>query len=394
MVVLDRNGPRSNCSAGNAGWIAPSFSAPLPQPGRLRDAFRWILTRKTGPLLVDLHSLPALAPWLWRFARHCGASEFRRGLAALARLNRPTMQLYDRLAADGIGFEMHADGILFAFLRSGELERDFGEVAHLEEFGFQPPERLSGDDVRDLEPALDPAVVGGFFLRRERHVRPESLLEGVTEKLKELEVEFRHSEAALRLVERNGAVEFVETEKGTVAGDVYILAAGAHSGELARSVGTHLPVQAGKGYGVTWQSSGIGIRRPLYLGDAKVACSPFHDALRISGLLELSGVNDRFVSGRIQRLLGAARPYLRRELRTMDRGRNGRSEWMGLRPLTPDGLPIIGRLARPENVFVATGHGMLGLTLGPVTGRATAALADGVEPEVDLAPFAPDRFRL
>ncbi len=179
----------------------------------------------------------------------------------------------------------------------------------------------------------------------------------------------------------------VVTTGGEVPGDRFLIASGAWSASLARMAGFHLPVQCGKGYSVTVTEPAVRLRRPLYLGEAKLGVTPFRNALRIAGTMELAGISEALDPRRLEAIRASADQFL-------VGWRQGKSEeeWAGMRPVTPDGLPAIGRAPGYDNLYVATGHAMLGVTLAPATGVAMAELIHSGNADVDLRPFDPNRF--
>jgi len=385
VIVVDRDEPGIGCSRSNAGWICPSLSAPLPSPD-LGLASLASTLHPNSPLHIDVRAMPQLAPWLWRFWRNCNARDFSRGVDALAALNAHTMQAFDAWAADGINFEMHRAGMLWAFRDPRHIERSARDVAALAALGYRAPAPMDGRQLRALEPDLGEAVTGGFVVEGERHVRPESLIQGLVQRLPELGVELRSGVTVLGGPASSGILNGLNASNGDVRGDLFVLAAGAWSGRLAASLGTPLPVQAGKGYSITVPAAMPSLRRALYLPEAKVAVSPFDGALRIAGTMELSGLNTRLDHRRIHALQRSAERYF---TAAPDWSRGER--WVGARPITPDGLPLIGRLPGFRNVFVATGHGMLGVTLAPATAEFLAELMDPNYSASAPNPFDPAR---
>lgn len=386
VIVVDKDEPGAGASRGNAGWIVPSLSGPVPQPGLVWTSLKWML-RPDSPLYIQPAALPRLLGWLWSFWRHCNAAAYGAGLAAVARLNRDTMDLFDRLAEAGVAFEMHRSGLLFVFAKPGSLDHLLSDLAAIERFGFGPARRLSADEVRELEPALRSDVAGGVLAEHDRHVRPESLVAGLVDWLRARGVRFLVPRRATSWKVKNGRVLGIDTDRGYLAADQVLLAGGAETGLLARQAGFRLPMQAGKGYSLTVERPRLVLRRPLYLEEARIACSPFDGALRISGTMELSGINRRLDPRRVEALSRNADRYL-----PGWREGDGVSVWTGMRPLLPDGLPAIGRAPGYENLFVAVGHAMLGVTLGPATAVAVADLMTRGESGYDLRPFDPGRF--
>jgi D-amino-acid dehydrogenase len=257
----------------------------------------------------------------------------------------------------------------------------------MERYGYPPARWLRGPELRTEEPVVSDAVVAGLLAPAERHVRPESLVRGLVRRLEEGGVAVQSGAAVRGFTRSNGRVSGVQTAKCRLPASYVVLAAGVWTAPLAALVGVRLPLEAGKGYSVTMASGSIAITRPLYCAEARVGLSPYQGAVRVLGTMELSGVNTTLNRRRIAALKAAPRGYLRDW-----RVAHVQEEWTGLRPLTPDGLPVIGPAPAAENVVIATGHAMLGITLGPATGEAVADIVGG-QTDVDLlAPFRADRF--
>ncbi len=386
VTVYDKGHPGAACSAGNAGWVVPSFSGPLPGPGLVAGTLR-SMVNPASPVYVRPRLDLDLARWLWGFWRHCNLRDYEAGYEAIATLNRRTMACFDALEADGVEFEMHRTGLLFAFLSQASLDHHRDDLGRLPRHGFAPPRELSGAEVRQMEPGLSPAVIGGLFLEGERHVRPETLAGGLAHRLAGLSAQIRPGVEVTGVVRRTSEARAVVTREGEVAADRVLLAAGAWSGILARRIGFALPLLPGKGYSVTVTRPALRLGRALHLSEARVACSPFHDALRVAGTVEIASVTAGVTRPRIAAIRNAASRYLK----DWARG-DGEVEWMGMRPFLPDGLPAVGRAPGFDNVYVAAGHGMLGITLAPATGAAVADLMVRGRADLDLAPFDPGRF--
>ena len=386
VTVLDKGQPGEGAAWGSAGWITQMLSAPLPAPGLVGTSLKWML-RGDSPLYIKPWADSGLPKWLWNFWRHCNRRDHETGLKAMAALTEHTMTLYDQLAKDGIEFEMEKAGLLFVFTSEEALQYTLDELRAMERYGYSSPPVLDGDSVRDAEPALTEAVVGGMLVESERHVRPELLTTGLSRRLAEFGTSLR-SETEVTGVERQGSrMTSVVTTGGDVPGDHFLIAGGAWSASLARMAGFHLPVQSGKGYSVTITEPAVRLRRPLYLGEAKLGVTPFRNALRIAGTMELGGISEALDPRRLDAIRAAADRFLI----GWRQGKN-EEEWTGMRPVTPDGLPAMGRAPGYDNLYVATGHAMLGVTLAPATGVVMAELIHSGKTDVDLRPFDPNRF--
>jgi D-amino-acid dehydrogenase len=196
----------------------------------------------------------------------------------------------------------------------------------------------------------------------------------------------RESTSVDRFVVAGGRVVAAETAAGRLEAEEFVVAAGAWTPLLLRSLGLRVPIEAGRGYAMTISAPQQNLRRPTYLAEARIACTPYPTALRLAGTMEFSSIDDPPRPRRFKAISRGADHYLR--------GWRGgvESEWVGPRPVTPDGLPVIGRVGRFSNLVIAGGHAMLGLTLAPTTAVAVADLVCDGRSRYELAAFTPDRF--
>lgn len=383
LVERDRCGAAA--SLGNAGWVTPGLSAPIPAPGVVRQALRWMLDSES-PFLIRPRADLEFFRWGVRFARSCARPAHRAGTAALLALAHDTPELFRDLRRDGVQFEMHEDGLLFLALSEEALGEWVELYEDLHALGFDGDVTvLDRAEVEELEPAVGDAACG-MLATRECHVRPETLVAGLAAWLRDTGVRIHEYATVTRLRPAGGGWS-VESEGGRIDVDQVVVAAGVWTREVLAPLGVRVPIEAAKGYSVTAHGPGLPPERPLYLTEAKVGASPFDGALRLAGTLELGGFDLRVDGTRVNAVARAASAYLR-DWRPVD----GRVDWAGLRPLAPDGLPIIGEVPGYPGLFVATGHGMLGITLAPATGEALAPLVMRGERPPELAPLGLERF--
>ena len=425
-VIIESSTLGSGCSLGNAGWVFPSKSTPLAKPGLTLQSLQWML-RRDRPLHIKPFSLVALAPWLARFRSHCNHTDYKRGIAALAALNAVTMDRYDELAADGVQFEYSELGLLMAFRDPEEAEDarksaalvaaakaasgavsgaasggapgnasgNASGAAFAAESGAESRMASGGSNCHELdeaelyeyEPLLRPGFSVGLFLDEGRHVRPETLMAGLGSSLRASGVEIHEGVRANGFRSEGQRVTAVVTSEGDLEVDAVVLAAGAQTAGLSRMVGSPIPLIAGKGYSVTIEQPTNQLRQALLLGGALIGLSPYKGALRFAGTLELSGINNRMDMARV-------RSIRRQVSRALDvpEAREGGRAWMGMRPLVPDSLPVMGKLPSCENAYINTGHQMSGITLAPSSGWALAGLMLEGKARVELEVFAADRF--
>jgi glycine/D-amino acid oxidase-like deaminating enzyme len=365
--LVERRTVGSAASRGNAGWVCESHSAPIPAPGIMSYAVR-SLGRPNSPLYLRPFPDPAFAAWLWRFWRSTDQRRFEAGYRAVAQLNQDTLSLYDRLAEADVATTLRRVGMVHAFTSRTAAVRLRASQARSAAGRYDLGEDIvEGAAAAALDPALSGAVQAAYL------VPGEAVVTG-----------FR--------LESNRVVA-VETSAGPIASTAVAVTAGMWSRKLLLSqLQIRLPLQAGKGY-----SFGVELdpapQHALYLGDSKIAVTPIGRTTRIAGTMELSGNNTRMDWRRIVAIARSSTAYLGSWFDDEDDlATRIHDPWVGARPLLPDGLPVIDRIASYRNAYLATGHGMLGVTLGPVTGKSLAELiVTGRRPAV-LDPFSFDRL--
>ena len=386
VTVIDRDRCGASTSSGNAGWVTPGLAAPVPAPGVVRQALRWMFDPES-PFLVRPRLDPGFLGWGIRFWRACGEARHTAGLRATLDLARPTNELFDAMEADGVDFEMHRDGLLYLVRSAEAVESWRAMYDELAALGFDGQvELLDREGVRALEPGVADAVEAGLIARVERHVRPESLVGGLRRALLGRGVRIEESAVVTEIIGMRDGWR-IRTAAGAIDADRVVVAAGVWSRELLAPLGLRLPLEAAKGYSITAPANGGAPHHPLYLTEIKVGVSPFDGAVRLAGTLELAGLNLDVDHRRVRALSRHAAEYV-----DGLRPARGAVEWAGLRPITSDGLPVIGEVPGRPGLFVATGHHMLGVTLGPATGEALAPLVLEDRLADVLKPLTPGRF--
>ena len=386
VTVLEGGPGPSGASLVNAGWICPGHADPLPSPGLVGRSARWML-RSDSPLYVRPTLDPGFLRWLVAFWRNCTARHFAAGLDAMAALNAETYRLFDAYADAGVRFEMSRDGLLLAFLGARRMESELRHLEHHPGLFGSTPRVLWGSEARSVEPGLSAAVTGAVWLANERHVTPGTLMAGLAQWLDERNVEIRVN-TPVTGIETHGWTARLHMKGECLDADAVVIAVGARAGAVAKMLGVAMPIQAGKGYSLDYAAPPGPVGYPISLAEASMAVTPMAGGVRLAGTMELSGINTTVRRERVAALARGASLFLEGWSASTD----GAVVGSGLRPLTPDGLPVIGMLPGHRNVAISTGHGMLGLTMAPATAEALAdTLLTGCAPDV-LAPFSPDRF--
>jgi D-amino-acid dehydrogenase len=383
-VVLERAGDvLSGCSGGSAGLLSPAHSTPLATPGAVREGLRHML-RRDSPF--SMRPRPGLLLWLLRFMAAARPSRVVAGTEVLRRLSFDSLELHQALAAAGLDTGLRALGAINVYETEDAFAGGRAEAQALSAHEIKS-QVLAPSEARTLEPALSEGVVGAVFYPDEAQCEPERFLLAVAEAAVAAGAVIRTRAEVFGVRVRAGRVTALETTLGELRPDEVVVANGAWTAELSRRLGLRLPVEGGKGYHLDLERASSDPSIPVYMQEARVIATAFDDRLRLAGTLQLTGLDLRLDRVRVAATLNAGV----RTLRGIHPARVT-EVWRGIRPCTPDGLPIIGRSARIENVVFATGHAMKGLHLAPATGSLVADLVTGQPPRHDLAPLSPDRF--
>ncbi len=371
VTVVDREGVAAGSSWGNAGWLAPALTLPLPEPGILTMGMKAALS-PSSPVYVPMTTNRQLLKFLTSFARHCTPERWRAAMMVFIEANALSLDAFDALAGGGLRESTtEADPFVAAFLSEDErqgLVEEFDHVAHVG--GRTVHELVDGDALRALEPALSDAVSHGVLLRGQRFINPGRYVHSLADAVRERggEVLDRVEVDAVRTA--GGRVEVRPVSGDPIDADAAVIASGTWLGRLARAHGVQTIVQAGRGYSFFVQLEQKPAN-PVYFPAQRVACTPIErddgvSGLRVAGMMEFRRPKAPPDPRRIRAIVDAARPLLHGvdwESRT--------DEWVGSRPCTADGLPLVGR-SRTPGVYIAGGHGMWGIALGPLTGQLLA----------------------
>ena len=386
VTLIDKDEIGAACSYGNSGLIVPSHSIPLASPGALGDGLRFLLDSRS-PFYIKPRLDADLIRWLFRFVSASKRARMLRSLPILRDLLFASRALYDELAASAdFDFGFQANGSLWVCLSEEKLAHEIKELRALEQFNI-PFEIVDSKRAHDLEPALQPEIRGGIFYPRDGKIHPHRFVTGLAARATEAGVSVWPRTEALGFETRDGRIVRVRTTRGDVAPAQVVVSAGAWSPELARMLNLRVPIQAAKGYSLTYENPEVTPKLPLLFGEARVVANPLGDSLRLAGTLEMAGMDFSFNAARIEAMRKSSMAYLPglENARLIEL-------WRGLRPCTPDGLPIISRAQEIKNVIVAAGHAMLGMSLGPVTGRLVAQIALEQKTDLDIAPLRLERF--
>ncbi|MGV8851449.1 MAG: NAD(P)/FAD-dependent oxidoreductase [Rhodoglobus sp.] len=386
VTVLDRTGVAAGSSWGNAGWIAPALTLPLPEPSIFRFGVKAIVG-PSSPVYVPLAANATLLRFLAGFARHSLPGAWRKNMTTFAEINKWGLDSFDRMEDGGVAASLtHADPFLAAFVNERDQQtivHEFAEVAA--RGGHVSFQKITGDELREIEPSVSGAVTHGLRVDGQRFINPPQFMQVLAASVRARGARIIEGAnvTGVRDLDTEGVVVDVEGQ-GSVTGDQLVIATGTWLSSLARQFGVRQVIQAGRGYSFSVKPP-IVPTHPIYLAAQRVACTPLGDRLRVGGMMEFRRPDAPADPRRIQTIINAASPMFdgvdwdARE-----------DEWVGSRPCTTDGLPLVGRTRSPR-VHVAGGHGMWGIALGPLTGRMLADSITGGDKHPLLAAFDPLR---
>jgi D-amino-acid dehydrogenase len=387
VLLLEQSNLCAGSSWGNAGLLTTSACAPEAGPGVMRQAMRWMLDRDS-PFTIRVRASRDQITWIRRFRSYCNSVAANRAMELLRDLVRQNIRLVVQQAGMTDDFSLKQDGLIVLYESQNGLVEGMRGASQLSSIGI-PSRQLSREELTQFEPRSSAALAGALFFPEDAHLDPGKYVRAIADMAVRNGARVREDVTVTRL-HGSHRIERVETDRGSISPGLVVLANGAWASSLLRGVVQRVLVEPGKGYSLTYDAGSEVFARPLRLFELRTVVSSMSTKIRVTTKMDLVGLDTRV---REKRILGAAA----RAQRYVDLpgGIGEAHRWAGLRPLTPDGLPLIGFPAHVDNLILATGHGHLGISLGAVTGEAVAQLAGGrsttTAPD-DLTPFSPQRF--
>ena len=386
VTLIEKGEICSGCSYGNACMIVPSHAMPVPAPGVIGKSLKWML-REDSPLLIRPRVDWQLLLWLLQFAASCRHRPMERAIPVLRDLGRASLLLFQELAAtEELSFDFEQRGLMSVYTTAAGLEEGRAEAEIMARHDLDL-KVLTGDQARELEPALNRRVVGALYSAEDAHGNSHRFVTGLGEALGKHGVTVREGTEVTGWLLEGGRPAGVRTEHGDFRAREIVLAMGSWTPLLAGDLGVRVPVQAGKGYSLTVDRPALSPKIPFIHAERKVAVTPIGNRLRFAGTMEFAGIDlslnptrtEAIRRGALEVFPGAENP-------------SNVERWCGLRPCTPDGLPIIDRFPRHPHLYLSTGHAMLGYTHGPVSGKLMAEMVCGEPLSLPLEPLSLGRF--
>ncbi|MFZ2236049.1 MAG: FAD-dependent oxidoreductase [Dokdonella sp.] len=392
VTVLERGQTGHGSSHGNCGTITPSHAGPLAAPGMVTTALRWLFM-PDAPLRIKPRLDPALMRWLLDFASRCNAQDYQRALLAKSPLLERSRDLLAQLISrEGMASEFDSIGTMVVCRNAKSFEELREHNRELAEVGI-PVETLDAEQTLQREPALKQGVAGSSFFPGDAQLRPDRHLAELARIVRTKGGTIIENATVQSFVSARGRIERIDyaneeaTDTHQIAPREVVFALGAWTPALAKNLGLRLPIQPGKGYSITYSRPTIAPRIPVTLRERSVCVTAWESGFRIGSTMEFAGYDSSLNPRRLDALRRAAREYL-----VEPAGPEQIEEWFGWRPMTSDDLPIIGRAPGIDNLIVATGHGMLGMTMSAGTAEVVADLAMRRAPTLDVTAFDPARF--
>jgi len=389
VTVLERlPEQRDGCSFGNAGMVVPSHFVPLAAPGMVALGLKWMLNPES-PFYIKPRFDRELWSWCLKFWRAANAKHVRRSAPLLRDLHLASRACFEELAAlPDNDFGLVKRGLLMLCKTPHALAEEFRMGEQARELGI-PAETLDARQTAALDPNVRMDVIGSVYFPKDCHLSPARFMAGMKKQLDRLGAGFAWETRVTGWRVRGRRIEALQSNHGELKADEYVLCGGAWSPLIGRDLGLRISMQAGKGYNLT-------LSKPRQLpticsifSEARMAATPMDSSLRFAGTMEIAGLNEEINPARVRALIKSVPKYFP-DFTAKDF--EDVQPWCGLRPCSADGLPYLGRVARFDNFSIATGHAMLGLSLGPVTGKLMSEILSDITPSITIELLNPCRY--
>ena len=387
VTVIDQSNYNKGASYVNAGIITPSHIISLAAPGMINKGIKWMFS-STSPFSIKPRIDFDFIRWSWLFKKASNFQKVEESIPIIKDINLLSKELYEEIQNNNeFDFFYQDKGLLMYYQteKAGEEEWKVGQRAIQE--GLKV-ENLSKEEVQKLEPNVNLNVKGAVYYHSDAHMSPNEFMQQLKSYLEKVGVQFIANEEVIDFTVSNNTITSVTTKNQQFLADEFVIATGSWTQQLSKKLGINIPLQAGKGYRINvTQETGISI--PSILMEAKVAVTPMDGYTRFAGTMEIAGINEDINFKRVQTIAKASENYYQGLKISSDDIKDTQS---GLRPCSPDGLPYIGKISSFKNVTVATGHAMMGWSLGPATGKLVSEIITDKKTSLNITPFNVERY--
>ena len=389
VTVIDRNPEqRDGCSFGNAGMVVPSHFVPLAAPGMVALGLKWMWNPES-PFYIKPRLNWELMSWAWKFMRAANAAHVARSAPLLRDLSFASRACFEEFAAlPQNDFGLVKKGLMMLCKTQHSLDEEATYAQRANALGV-PAEVLDAKGIAKLDPDVTMDVAGGVFFPKDCHLSPNRFMAGLKQQCDAMGVKFHWGTEVDGFTLDGSRLSGIKTQAGEFTADEVILCGGSWSPIVARELGLKLPMQAGKGYSLTLTKPRELPQICSIFAEARVAVTPMGGTLRFGGTMEIAGLNEDINPVRVRGIIKSVPKYYPK---FAPQDFEGIQPWRGLRPCSPDGLPYLGRTAKFRNLIIATGHAMMGLSLGPITGRLVSEIVSGEKPSMPIDLLNADRY--
>jgi D-amino-acid dehydrogenase len=389
VTVIDKSTMREGCSYGNAGYICPSHFVPMATPGIVKQGLKWMLNSKS-PFYIQPRLNSGLIDWGFKFIKSANSRHVEASAKPLRDIAVLSKQLYEEWArTPGFDFSYNPIGMLEFFRTEENAHHAEASVKDANALGLEA-KVLNKQEVQAMQPGTNIDILGAVYYGCDAQVYPNKLMSDLIDWLQKNGVKLETNQEVTSFVMEDGRVKTVNTATGSFTADHVVLAAGVWSREIAQQLHLKLPMVGGRGYSVTFDDAPYDIKYPVILSEARVAISPLNgNKLRFGGTMEITNINEPPRMNRVKGILESVKIYFPDYDIPMPAENK---VWYGYRPCSADGLPYLGNAGRYKNVTIATGHSMLGLSLGAATGKLVSELVAGKATSMDVQAFDANRY--
>lgn len=386
VTIIDQSNMDAGASYVNAGYLSPSHIVPLSAPGVMKKGLKWMFN-PASPLYIKPRLDADFLKWTMAFNKSCTEKHVAKAIPAIKNITLLSQELYDAIKKDeGFTFHYEKKGLLMLCQTDKLLEEEI-ETAHLAKREGLDAREVSLEELKQLEPNVKLHVKGATFYDCDSHTTPHEFMEEMKTYLKTVGVQFHYNEKVEDVQLQSNTITNITTNKQNYKADEFVLAAGSWSHLFSKKLDIQLLLQAGKGYRIN-TSQFTGITRPSILAEAKVAVTPMNGFTRFAGTMEIAGFNDKINPIRVEAIAKAATKYYP-EISLTNEEKSQAA--FGLRPVSPDGLPYIGKSSKCNNLTIAAGHAMMGWSMATATGLLVSESISNKKPTLEMAMYHPDR---
>lgn len=389
ITIIDKTDMLDGCSYGNAGYVSPSHFVPLASPGIVKQGFKW-MTNSKSPFYVQPRLSMSLFNWGIKFIKSATKEHVQTSAIPLRDISLLSKKLYEDLCSEsGFDFYYENKGML-DFFKTEENEHHGELIVEASKKLGLDAKLLNKQEVQLMEPGLNMNIRGAVYFECDAHMYPNKLMKDMIAFLKNNGVKIQTNEEVKNFITEGNNIKGVQTNSSEYLGEHMVLASGAWSGEVAAKLNLKIPMVGGRGYSMTFEDLPFKIHQPIILSEARVALTPMaENKIRFGGTMEITSTNTPPRMNRVKGILEAVKKYFPdADIPFPEKDKI----WYGFRPCSADGLPYIGKVDKYKNLVIATGHAMLGLSLGAATGKLVSEIINDEPASLNLKPYNPDRF--